>query len=107
MADNLNDEARATIAQARQQSIDKAIAEFEKIDKDGNNVIDRNEVKSMFAAIVPQSGSAQEAQMEEKINKLFESFDSNGDGVISKEEWIAFFADVFDNVLAQALTQEQ
>ena len=48
----------------------------------------------------PDSGEA----LNEKINQLFDTFDSNKDGVISKDEWITFFGQVFDTVLAQGLT---
>ena len=106
MVENLDAAQQATIAAARKKAIDKAIVEFDKIDADKNQNIDREEVTKMFSAAFTASDN-NEAALNEKINQLFDTFDSNKDGVISKDEWVTFFGEVFDKVLTEGLIAGQ
>ena len=42
---------------------------------------------------------------EAEINQFISTFDTDGDGKVSKDEWLTFFGNMFDNVIAQGLTQ--
>ena len=102
MVEQLPVEAQEKIAQARKDAIAKAMLEFEKIDKDGNGQIDREEVESMFKNCITAEEGKEEL-LTTKINDLFKTFDANNDGVISQQEWIDFFGSVFDSVLQLGL----
>ena len=49
-------------------------------------------------------GASAEAK-EAKIKEFLDSFDADGDGKIQKEEWLAFFGNLFDSVIAAGLSQ--
>lgn len=83
------------ISADREKAIAKAMAEFDKIDIKKNNVIDREELTLMVQKTFTVSEN-NESALEAQVNHLFQTFDYNNDGVISKEEWITFFTEVFD-----------
>ena len=56
----------------------------------------------MFSKALNASDNNADA-LKNKIKELFATFDANKDGVISKEEWVTFFGDVFDKVLTEGL----
>merc|ERR1711865_156219 len=67
--------------------LEKAKELFAALDKDGNGVLDRNEVKNgiqKMAAIMGQSGGA--AQVDENVSEIFRELDANADGRISFQE---------------------
>ena len=48
---------------------------------------------------------ADESTKTAKINEFLASFDTDGDGKIQKAEWLQFFGNLFDSVIAAGLSQ--
>ena len=89
---------------------------FKKLDVDGNGSIERSEIIKLAGLGKNTSNSDSSNRrangrkadggmnsMQELINEFFNAFDENNDGMIQKEEWLSFFAHMFDNVVARGL----
>ena len=51
--------------------------------------------------------SCDQATKEAKIKEFLDSFDTDGDGKIQREEWLTFFGNLFDSVIAAGLGSAQ
>ena len=97
------EEQQAVINNARAEALATATEAFNKLDLDGNGNVDKEEVRSLATqGLGLPEGDNAEAR-EAKIGEFFATFDENGDGKISKEEWLSFFGKLFDSVVEQGL----
>ena len=96
--EGLNEEQRQQIAAAREQALATAEEAFNKLDIDGNGEVDRSEVMTL----AKQGQGLPAGTSEAKINEFFATFDADGDGKIQKSEWLNFFGQLFDSVIAQS-----
>ena len=99
--DALTQEQKDEIATKRAEALKQAEDGYSKLDTNGDGVIDRDELKAM-AKEAGQSLTG--GQMEAKIDEFLSTFDQNNDGVVSKQEWLDFFGNLFDAVIAQGLS---
>ena len=99
--DALTQEQKDEIATKRAEALKQAEDGYAKLDTNGDGVIDRDELKAM-AKEAGQNLTG--GQMEAKIDEFLNTFDSNNDGVVSKQEWLDFFGNLFDAVIAQGLS---
>ena len=98
---NLTQEQQAVIAQKREEAIAEARQAYEKLDTNGDGHIDRDELKAhATAAGAKLTGGQSDAD----IDTFFATFDANNDGVVSKEEWLTFFGNLFDEVIKKGLS---
>lgn len=68
-----------------EEEIAQATLLFKQVDADQSNTIQANEFRTLILSI-------DETMTEERIQEVMKSVDSNGDGVISMEEWLNAFA---------------
>jgi Ca2+-binding EF-hand superfamily protein len=73
---------------------DIAYAAFKKFDKDDNNVIDRSELKGIFAEI-QKSLNISEEITDEDINEAINQLDKNGNGVLEFGEFRKLFIGLY------------
>ena len=52
-------------------------------------------------------GNVSQQVKEEKIAEFFNTFDADGNGKVELEEWLQFFADVFDKAFYAELERRQ
>ena len=102
MVENLNEDQRAAIATARQQALATATEAFTQVDTDGSGFIEKNEIAQLLAK-EGLGANAGEQEKEAKLKEFFETFDANNDGKVSKDEWLTFFGNFFDSVIAKSL----
>ena len=100
---SLSDADKANIAQAREAALAQAEEAFKKLDLDGNGEVDREEIMKLAeqGQGLPDGASAE--AKEAKIKEFLDSFDQDGDGKIQKSEWLMFFGNLFDSVIAAGL----
>ena len=67
---------------------------FEKLDVDGSGELEREEITQLAGQMGNFAGN--EEERERKIDQFFKDFDTDGDGMISKQEWVDFFGRQFD-----------
>ena len=91
----MDPEAQAQIDQIRAETIASVSVQYDELDTNKDGSVDREELIAIARA---QGGShnIDEAQ----LNDFFTQFDANGDGKVSKEEWINFFGRMFDEAMA-------
>ena len=99
--DALTEEQKTEIATKRAEALKQAEDGYAKLDTNGDGVIDRDELKAM-AKEAGQNLTG--GQMEAKIDEFLNTFDANNDGVVSKQEWLDFFGNLFDAVISQGLS---
>ena len=98
--EGLTEEQRQIIAAKRAEAIAEARAAYEKLDTNGDGHIDRDELKAhATAAGAKLTGGQSDAD----IDTFFQTFDANNDGVVSKEEWLTFFGNLFDEVIKKGI----
>ena len=98
--EGLTEEQRQIIAAKRAEAIAEARAAYEKLDTNGDGHIDRDELKAhATAAGAKLTGGQSDAD----IDTFFQTFDANNDGVVSKEEWLNFFGNLFDEVIKKGI----
>ena len=95
---------QATIAKAREEALETAAQAFAKLDLDGNGAVDQNELRTI-AAQMGEGGDA--AERDARIAEFFNTFDENGDGKVQLSEWLAFFGNLFDEVVAKTLAAQE
>ena len=61
---------------------------FSMYDLDGDGQITRNEMLEIIRSLQSMFGTQDVATPEEVVNQIFDQMDKNGDGIISKEEFI-------------------
>ena len=99
--DSLTAEQQAVIAQKREDAIEEAKNAYDKLDTNGDGHIDRDELKAhATAAGAKLTGGSSDAD----IDTFFQTFDANNDGVVSREQWLAFFGTLFDAFIKQGLS---
>ena len=94
----------ATIAQAREEALRTATEAFSKLDLNGDGSVDKEELRKIAADSGVNFGAEMDvAAREAKIEQFFATFDANGDGKVQMSEWLEFFGNLFDDVVAQAM----
>ena len=99
MADQLSNEQK--IAEARAQALANAEASFDELDLNNDGSVSKAEVIELSKKGSAIAGSADSA----KIDEFIATFDTDGDGMIQKAEWLEFFGNLFDSVIANTLEQ--
>ena len=99
--DNLTEEQKEVIAQKRAEAIEEAQTAYDKLDTNGDGHIDRDELIAHAKAAGAKLGAGGSDQ---DVDQFFQTFDSNQDGVVSKEEWLDFFGKLFDDVIQKGLS---
>ena len=87
------DTDEASAATARATVLERVLFAFNELDLDGNGEIDRGEVE--------QLASQGEGLADAKIDELFATFDTDGDGLIQKSEWLTFYGSLFDAAIGK------
>ncbi|KAL4440573.1 hypothetical protein ABPG75_003574 [Micractinium tetrahymenae] len=88
------DASRETWDEESEARMRKLVARFEAADKDGNGVIDRDELRSLLERVgdgedeVPMSWLT-----DDDVSEVLALYDTNGDGVISFEEFVRMAQD--------------
>ena len=98
--EGLTEEQRQIIAAKRAEAIAEARAAYEKLDTNGDGHIDRDELKAHATAA---GAKLTNGQSDADIDTFFQTFDANNDGVVSKEEWLNFFGNLFDEVIKKGI----
>ena len=109
----LSEQERQEIAQSRIDALRVADEVFEKLDLNGDGMIEKHEVRhlcdnnhpGMLAAQSQSESNGPGAGQESRIRDFFAAFDINGDGCVSREEWLDFFGKLYDSVIAKGLTE--
>ena len=99
--EGLTEEQKQTIAGKRAEALQQAEEAFNKLDLDGSGEIERNELEQLAR----QSASAIGSGSDSDINDFIATFDTDGDGKVSRDEWLTFFGNMFDQVIAQGMAQ--
>lgn len=69
---------------------------FDLYDQDGNGVIDKAELESLFVALSELIGSNESQEsVKERVEQVFENYDQNSDGYLTKSEFIKFM--IYEN----------
>ena len=105
MATNLSAADQEQIATARAAALAQATEAFNKLDKNGDGEVDRSEICALAGAGLPDG--CDEDTKEKKIKEFLDSFDTDGDGKIQKQEWLDFFGTLFDSVIQAGLGGQQ
>ena len=95
-------EDRAKVEEAKKNALQATEAAFEGLDKDGSGSVEREELASLMSA---QAGGA--GVDNTKIQEFFDTFDENGDGKVSKAEWLTFFGNMFDSTMNENMNSNQ
>ncbi|KAL4423154.1 hypothetical protein ABPG77_007807 [Micractinium sp. CCAP 211/92] len=88
------DASQETWDEESEARMKKLVARFEAADKDGNGVIDRDELRSLLERVgggedeVPTSWLT-----DDDVSEVLAQYDTNGDGVISFEEFVRMAQD--------------
>ena len=89
------EEGLAEVARIRAETLENVAKEFDQLDLDGNGMVDREEL----VEVAKRSGDSSGVDSE-TLNGFFGQFDANGDGKVTKEEWLGFFGNMFDQAMA-------
>merc|ERR1712150_236263 len=100
--EGLTEEQKSQISQKRAEALAQAEEAFRKLDLDGSGEIERNELQELARS----SGSAIGGG-ENDINDFINTFDTDGDGKVSLQEWLTFFGNMFDQVIAAGMAGGQ
>ena len=86
-------------AAIRAQALEHCGQLFDDADTNGDGTLDRAEMIGQASAQF--SGSEEEKQAE--IDAILAQFDTDGDGKISKAEWLDFFGKLFDALIEKGM----
>ena len=70
---------------------------FAEADADGSGFIDQAEVRKLLAKEGLASGD--EATMAAKLKEFSDTYDKDHDGKVSRQEWLTFYGNFFDQVV--------
>ena len=99
----------AEIAAARAEALQHAEIAFEKADKNGDGVIDKEEALKIIdqadSSFNTSKNSISSEERKMKVDEFFRSFDEDGDQNITKGEWIRFYGKLFDSVIQKGFVK--
>ena len=101
--DNLTPEQEQVIASKRAEAIAEAGAAYDKLDINGDGNIDREELRAHARDAAGGLPGVPGGAGEEQIDLFFATFDADGNGLVSREEWLTFFGTLFDAVIRKGL----
>ena len=87
---------RGSLNEVRLEVVERAYLIF---DSDGSGVINKSDLEGVYDVTRHPKFISEEMTKEEIFNRFLEAFgDKNGDGNISKEEWIEYYSAVSSNM---------
>ena len=101
----LSEEQNLQIAEARKQALAQALEAFNKLDLDGSGAIERSEIQELVRSSASGMMNG-EGNNDQKINEFIETFDTDGDGAVQKQEWLDFFGRLFDSVIQTGMESQ-
>ena len=102
MVENLDAAQKEIVANQRQAALASALDAFKSMDANSDGELSRDEIKALLNS---QKDKLPDGASEAKINEFFDQFDKDKDGKVQQSEWLGFFGDLFDSVLAESLAQ--
>ena len=84
------------MARAKRSALEAAEESFRKLDVNGDGKISKTELEEMASQTELVDIGGDKMTREAKIAEFFETFDSDGDGKVSLEEWMSFFSRLYD-----------
>ena len=93
-------EQAAQIDQIKADTLRQVGEEYDKLDTNGDGNVDRNELIEIARAKGEQHNVSAE-----NLDSFFNTFDANNDGKVSRQEWLDFFARMFDEQMAANIGQ--
>ena len=101
--DSLSAEERARIAEARALNMAACLEKFNLLDIDGSGSVSKAEISKLANDGIGIPEAVDPETREQKINELISRFDADGDGNISKDEWLNFFGSLYDALVEEAM----
>ena len=86
------------MSRAKQAALEAAEESFRKLDVNGDGKISKAELEQMASQTELVDIAGDRATREAKIAEFFETFDTDGDGKVSLEEWMTFFGRLYDTI---------
>ena len=83
-----NAEKAEQTAQLKEFTLQQVCEEFDRLDVNGDGEVDGNELFELARKKGDVSGKS--------VAQFMKTFDTDGDGVVSRQEWIDYFAKMFD-----------
>ena len=109
MVELLDEQNRKKIELGRERAKLKAEQAFDQLDTNKDGHLDKNEIIELTMKHLPgvaaEDTSEDQSKRESKILEFFSIFDENRDGRIQKDEWMNFFAKLFDKIIDEELRQ--
>ncbi len=75
---------------------------FRKVDIDGNNKLDRGEFEQVLVQIAKEIGV--DSPTRDEVDDILDLIDENGDGTVSKEEFVELIEKVFQMMQSEDMS---
>ena len=97
MMDALSDEEKAQITPVREAHMEQAAKAFNALDVNGDGQVPTSEIlKAGLPDVDVTSDLIDKARLEIRMQSMMEMYDTDGDGKITKDEWLGKMGAIFD-----------